>query len=99
MGNTLKVSTKDLHDAGAGLRSVATEFEGLERLMDTYDDTVGHKVLAERLRDFSDSWNDNRTKMIEGIKGLADTAKQAGETYDQIETQLVDVLLGKGGGK
>ncbi|WP_329318220.1 hypothetical protein [Streptomyces sp. NBC_01262] len=92
----LRVSTEDLRNSGSGLRYVATEFEGLDRMVDAYDDTVGHDRLAEKLRDFSDSWNDNRTKMIESIKGLAESAIQAAETYEQIDTELVDVLLGKG---
>lgn len=97
MGGTLKVSTDDLHTAGGGLRTVATEFEGLDGLMGHYDRrTVGHQGLQHQLQEFSDGWNDNRNNMIEGIKGLAETAKAAAETYDQIEKQLVDALLGKG---
>ncbi|MGP3951657.1 hypothetical protein [Streptomyces sp. 7N604] len=97
MGEKLKVSTEDLRTAGSGLRTVATEFEGLDKLMDVYDRrTVGHQLLQERLQDFSDGWNDNRTKMIEEIKGLGEVAEKAGEAYEQIDTELMKALLGKG---
>ncbi len=92
----LRVSTDDLHAAGTGLRTVATEFEGLDKLMDSYDRrTVGHKLLEERLQDFSDGWNDNREKMIEQIKGLGEVAKTAGEAYTQIDDELYKTLVGK----
>ncbi|MFC9848384.1 hypothetical protein ACFWFF_00435 [Streptomyces sp. NPDC060223] len=97
MSERLRVSTDDLHAAGTGLRIVATEFEGLDKLMDTFDRrTVGHKLLQERLQDFSDGWNDNREKMIEEIKGLGEVAKTAGEAYTEIDTQLYNALVGKG---
>jgi hypothetical protein len=91
----LRVSTEDLHTAGVGLRTVATEFEGLDKLLDAYDRrTVGHKLLQERLQEFSDGWNDNREKMIEEIKGLGEIAKTAGEAYTQIDDELYKALVG-----
>jgi hypothetical protein len=97
VGGTLKVKTEDLHTVGKGLRTVATEFEGLDKLMDAYDQkTVGHRLLHERLQDFSDGWDDNRKKMVEEIQGLGEVAKTAAESYDEIDKQLVDALTGKG---
>jgi hypothetical protein len=96
MSKRLRVSTDDLHTAGTGLRTVATEFEGLDKLMDSYDRrTVGHSLLQERLQEFSDGWNDNRDKMIEEIKGLGEIAKTAGEAYTEIDTELYKALVGK----
>ncbi|MGP4044750.1 DUF6317 family protein [Streptomyces sp. 2A115] len=96
MGERLRVSIDDLNAAGRGLRTVATEFEGLDKLMDTYDRrTVGHQQLQERLQEFSDGWNDNREKMIEEIKGLGEIAKTAGEAYTEIDTELYKALVGK----
>ncbi|WP_151479646.1 hypothetical protein [Streptomyces albicerus] len=95
-GERLRVSTEDLHTAGVGLRTVATEFEGLDKLLDAYDRrTVGHQLLQERLQEFSDGWNDNREKMIEEIKGLGEIAKTAGEAYTQIDDELYKALVGK----
>jgi hypothetical protein len=92
----LRVSTEDQHTAGVGLRTVATEFEGLDKLLDAYDRrTVGHKLLQERLQEFSDGWNDNREKMIEEIKGLGEVAKTAGEAYTQIDDELYKALVGQ----
>ncbi|MEU0968430.1 hypothetical protein ABZ357_24430 [Streptomyces sp. NPDC005917] len=97
MSKKLKVSTDDLHTAGAGLRSVATEFEGLDKLMDSYDrHTVGHKLLYERLQDFSDGWDDNRKKMVEQIQGLGQLAHEAGKAYTELDTALYSALVGKG---
>jgi hypothetical protein len=97
MAERLRVSIDDLNAAGRGLRTVATEFEGLDKLMDTYDRrTVGHQLLQERLQEFSDGWNDNRKKMIEEIKGLGEIAKAAGEAYTELDTQLYNALVGKG---
>jgi hypothetical protein len=93
----LKVSTQDLETAGTGLRTVATELEGLDKLMDAYDrKTVGHQMLHDRLQEFSDGWDDNRKKMIEEIKGLGTLAKEAGKAYTELDTALYDALTGKG---
>ncbi|MFF3844812.1 hypothetical protein [Streptomyces sp. NPDC002328] len=97
MSEKLKVSTDDLHTAGTGLRTVATELEGLDKLMDAYDRrTVGHQLLHERLQDFSDGWDDNRKKMIEEIQGLGKLAKEAGKAYTEVDIALYDALVGKG---
>ncbi|MEV0175393.1 hypothetical protein AB0I00_30270 [Streptomyces sp. NPDC050803] len=100
MSKKLKVSTDDLHTAGTGLRTVATELEGLDKLMDDYDRrTVGHQLLHERLQEFSDGWDDNRKKMIEEIKGLGTLAQEAGKAYTELDTALYDALTGKNKGK
>ncbi|MER5468952.1 hypothetical protein ABZX90_07565 [Streptomyces sp. NPDC002935] len=97
MSERLRVSTTDLHAVGTGLRSVATEFEGLDKLMESYDlRTVGHKLLHERLQDFSDDWDDNRNKMIKEIEGLGTIAKKASEAYVELDTALYSALVGKG---
>ncbi|MFD4577677.1 hypothetical protein ACFWNK_35800 [Streptomyces sp. NPDC058417] len=97
MTGHLKVSPGDLTTAGTGLRTVATELEGLDKLMDRYDRrTVGHELLHERLHDFSDGWDDNRAKMIDEIKGLGKFAKEAGKAYTEVDTLLYDALVGKG---
>ncbi|MGW7254839.1 hypothetical protein [Streptomyces sp. NPDC054834] len=97
MSERLRVSTDDLHTVGTGLRTLATEFEGLDRLMDAYDRrTVGHKVLYERLQDFSDGWDDNRKKMVEEIQGLGQIAHEAGKAYTELDTALYNALVGKG---
>jgi hypothetical protein len=97
MGERLRVSTDDLETAGTGLRTVATELEGLDKLMDQYDRrTVGHQQLHERLQDFSDGWDDNRKKMIEEIQGLGQVAHEAGKAYKELDTALYDALIGKG---
>ncbi|KAB1147735.1 hypothetical protein F7R91_11660 [Streptomyces luteolifulvus] len=96
MGERLRVSTDDLHTVGVGLRTVATEFEGLDKLLDSYDRrTVGHKGLYERLQDFSDDWDDNRNKMIKEIEGLGTIAKEAAKAYVQLDTALYQALIGK----
>ena len=100
MSKKLKVSTDDLRTAGTGLRTVATELEGLDKLMDQYDrKTVGHGTLYERLQEFSDGWDDNRKKMIEEIKGLGTLAHESGKAYTELDTALYNALIGKGKGK
>ncbi|MEU4167498.1 hypothetical protein AB0F46_11490 [Streptomyces sp. NPDC026665] len=96
MSERLRVSTDDLHTVGTGLRTVATEFEGLDRLMESYDRrTVGHKLLHERLQDFSDDWDDNREKMIKDIEALGTIAKEASKAYVELDTALYNALVGK----
>ncbi|MGW3662908.1 hypothetical protein [Streptomyces sp. NPDC005141] len=97
MSERLRVSTDDLHTVGTGLRTVATEFVGLDRLMESYDRrTVGHKLLHERLQDFSDDWDDNREKMIKDIEALGTIAKEASKAYVELDTALYSALVGKG---
>lgn len=93
----LRVDTSDLREAGAGLRLVATEFDNAERITDDYAALVGHPVLAQRLHEFSGNWDDRRGEMLESIRGLAQVAAEAGETYEEIERELVRALTGEGG--
>ncbi|MFJ8086394.1 hypothetical protein ACIQ6Y_38285 [Streptomyces sp. NPDC096205] len=97
MGERLRVSTDDLHQVGTGLRTIATEFEGLDKLMDSYDRrTVGHDKLFERIQEFSDDWDDNRNQMIKDIEGLGTLAKEASKAYKELDTALYQALVGKG---
>ncbi|MFJ4831424.1 hypothetical protein ACIP79_16090 [Streptomyces sp. NPDC088747] len=96
MTERLRVSTEDLREIGVGLRTVATEFEGLDKLMDSYGRrTVGHKLLHERLQDFSDDWDDTRSKMIKDVEGLGTIAKEASKAYVELDTALYSALVGK----
>ncbi|WP_336923463.1 hypothetical protein [Aquipuribacter sp. SD81] len=92
----LEIDTVVLRETGAALRLVATEFEHANARTDALADALGHRGLAERVREFARSWDDRRAEMVEGIAALADTATGVGETYETIDSELAAALRGEG---
>jgi hypothetical protein len=91
----LHIDTAILRQTGAGLRAVADEFEHANHRVDDVGAILGHDTLAERVRSFAHNWDDRRAEMLESIAQLAEAAQVVGETFEQIETDLVNALTGK----
>ncbi len=83
-----------LRETGAALRVVATEFEHANDNSDHAADATGHDGLADRVREFAHNWDDRRGKMLESIAFLAEAGVGIGDTFAEIETELVGCLRG-----
>ena len=91
----LHIDTAILRQTGASLRRVAIEFEHADRRVDDAGTILGHNKLADRVQSFARDWDDRRAEMLQSIAQLAKDAHEVGETFEQIETQLVSALTGK----
>jgi hypothetical protein len=91
----LRIDTELLRETGASLRTVADEFEHANNRVEDVGALIGHDGLTDRVRSFARNWDDRRGEMLESIAHLAEAGRVVGETFEQIETDLVDVLAGK----
>ncbi|MGI9001327.1 MAG: hypothetical protein ACR2GH_06630 [Pseudonocardia sp.] len=91
----LRVDTLLLREAGMQLRVVATEFEHANTNSDDAADALGHSGLAGAIRSFAHNWDDRRTKMLENIAKLADTATGVAEAFESLDEEFAAALRGQ----
>lgn len=89
----LKLSSTDLIGTGRALRLLAGELRDAERIVEDHQRAIGHRELARQLDEMQGSWDDRRNDLRDAIEGLAETAQQAGEVFEQIERDLVQALV------
>jgi hypothetical protein len=90
----LDIDIDVLRETGTALRVVATEFEHANDRSDDAADATGHDGLADRVREFAHNWDDRRAKMLENIAFLAEAGVGIGDTFADIESELVGCLRG-----
>lgn len=89
------MDTEVLIGAGHALRTVASELEHATSNSERAADAVGDRLLAERVREFADSWQIRRGEMLESIAALAEAATVTGETFAELDTELAAALRGE----
>lgn len=95
LGNELRLDAGQLVELGGNLRTVATAFDGAQDNADYIAGAVGHEGLADKVRHFANGWDDRRAKMLDSIAGLADACTQCGDSFQDIEDELLSALLGE----
>jgi len=94
MGDRLTVDTAGLREAGAGLRTVAAEFDGANASSDVVADAVGHAELASAIRDFAHGWDDRRAEMVADIASLAEACSGIGDGFEDLDHAFAAALRG-----
>ncbi|RKN45551.1 hypothetical protein [Streptomyces hoynatensis] len=92
----LVVTVADVRELGDKLRFLAAEFEDAGGTAEDYADEVCHGDLKHELNQFADNWRVHRGRLMENLRKLAEQAHAAGETYEGLETELVNALEGEG---
>ena len=90
----LQVNTADLVATGTALRYLSGELRDAEHIVQDSLPAIGHQQLAHQLDEMQGKWDDRRNALVSKIHGLAAAAQKAGETFDDIEEQLVVALEG-----
>jgi uncharacterized protein YukE len=67
----IRITYGDLDGAVAHLTFVATQFGASDDTSAAAARAVGHERLADRLREFAGSWEDNRERFQEAAESLA----------------------------
>lgn len=91
----LKVDSSELVATGNSLRYLAGELRDAGQTVQDSLAAIGHAELAHQLDDMQGTWDDRRNALVSKIESVADVAKQAGETFQDIEDNLVAALEGK----
>lgn len=95
MSESLQVDTAILEDAGSQLRVVATEFNSADDYAAQVAAAVGHAGLADKVRESSTSWDDNRTKLFEQIGALAEACSSIEENFTALDTTFAATIRGE----
>ncbi|CAM5251558.1 hypothetical protein SALBM135S_09097 [Streptomyces alboniger] len=85
-----------IREMGVGLGRIKDAFDGLGKLKGQYEDDFGEHDLSWQFGDFTENWESHRKELGEEIKRLAEIAKAAAKTYDEIDTELARVLRDSG---
>lgn len=85
---TLEINTDTMREAGSSLRTVAVEFDAAKDHSREAADAVGHDGLADRLRNFADSWDGRREEILEDINTLSERCTVIAESFEQLDGEL-----------
>jgi hypothetical protein len=92
MSGQIKLDIGHLKQMGTSLGQVANDFENADVYSDGIASATGHDGLAAEVRDFANSWDDKREKMVEGIRGLGEIAAAVADTFKDFDDQYAAAL-------
>ncbi|MBD7920127.1 hypothetical protein H9657_17785 [Cellulomonas sp. Sa3CUA2] len=96
MTNALSLDTDALHRTGAGLRHVASAFDGADAQSGQAAQAAGHGGLSTCLEQFASGWDGRRASIIEDIARLSDACAAVATGFEDIDESLGAALRGQG---
>ncbi|MER3387583.1 MAG: hypothetical protein RIC81_09265 [Microcella pacifica] len=94
MSTTLKVDIDEMESLVSSLWRVEGYLDRSDYWSDRVADAVGHDALAQRCRDFSRSWDDNRVKVVERVAGIRTSVSKIAASFAELETELATAITG-----
>lgn len=86
----LDFNLTQLNELFHDLVAVRDNFEQAEKFSDAVSQAVGHEVLAERVQDFADQWNDKRDGMVEKLADMAKVVDTIHDSFITVDMELTD---------
>lgn len=100
---TLRLDFAALGAAAARVEQIRANFAQSQPIAHDTAELTGHAGLAERVREFADSWAVSRARLSERLERLAGALRAIEETFTQLELGLRDEAAGAraaaGGGR
>lgn len=97
-GDGFDVEYDTLDEVGESLRSLASEFDGMEDMMEGYAESAGRPpleeigifsdTLADKLDRVGSNWSDERGEIVDGMEAAADYATEAAAAYRDLDTGI-----------
>lgn len=75
------------------LLDIATEYGAADTFTREMSGVVGHDGLGERVRQFSETWNDRRKNMTEQVTALHGQVKSIRDAFTQVDAELGKALV------
>jgi hypothetical protein len=101
-GDRIKVDYVQLGELQQRLQTASDNMHDDSHTMNALASAVGDSRLADRIRDFSDSWDKHRVDIRDRLQWLHDSIKNISEQLVQVDTDLANGLTtppsGSGGG-
>lgn len=70
------------------LARIRREFENANRNSDSAADAVGHRGLADRVRNFAHNWDNRRRDLVEQIETIEEQLDNLQEQFDVTDREL-----------
>lgn len=88
----LEVNIDDMRTASTNLSTVHADFDAAQSTAESGAESVGHTRLASVLVDFANNWTTHRTRLLQSMGGLSDSAKTIADTFEQVDADLANKL-------
>lgn len=75
------------------LANIASEYKDADDFSGDIADAVGHDGLGERVREFSEKWNDRRKNMTEQVEALHGQVKEIRDAFTNVDVELGKALV------
>lgn len=84
----IRISYAELDGAVSHLEHVARQLGASDRTSGAVAEAVGHELLAARVLDFADTWDDTRERFQEAAERLAATVDGIADAYRHADRRL-----------
>jgi len=88
----LSIDVDQLERLRLKLSQVTNLLQGDDIFSPNIADHVGHNGLAQRVRDFSTSWNYRRAELVARLDRVEDAVGKIGTSFGSVETELTKAI-------
>lgn len=92
MADRLSIDIDQLERLRLKLSQVTNLLGGDDIFSPNIADHVGHDRLAQRVRDFSTSWNYRRRELVARLDRVEDAVGKVGTSFGSVETELTKAI-------
>jgi len=78
----------DLDSLAANLMTIKNSFDNAEKFSDAVSNAVGNAMLAGKVQDFADQWNDKRREMGEKVSDMATFVGNTRDAFQKVDSEL-----------
>lgn len=104
MSDGFDVEYDTLEEVGDSLAGLASEFDGMEDMMEGHAEAAGRPpleeigfggdTLADKLDRVGSNWSDERGEIVDTMEAAADYARQAAGAYRDLDTGIAGEFTG-----
>lgn len=104
MSDGFSVEYDTLDEVGDSLSGLASEFDGMEDLMESQAEAAGRPpleeigyfsdTLADKLDRVGSNWSDERGEIVDTMEAAADYAREAARAYRDLDTGVAGEFSG-----
>jgi hypothetical protein len=84
----IRITYAELDGAVSHLGFVARQLEGTDATSEAAASAVGHDALAARIREFADSWDDNRERIRASAEQLGGSVADIAAAFRAADVRL-----------
>ena len=84
----IRYDVGDLDSLAENLTTIKTSFDNAEKFSDEVSAAVGNAMLAGKVQDFADQWNDKRREMGEKVSDMAIFVSNARDAFQKVDDEL-----------